>query len=296
MDSGTILFLLFECALLAVGCVAIVFRCAKFLINRKKTSPAPLRPRNAWEPRRRDFFVFLGTIFCVLIIVPVIGCKVASTFYPEIDCAQEPLYYIGFSQAIALAGTLLLLKFYKSAFPPRFDLPASENVPAKQSRAGAWLSLYRQENVWKLFCMALAATFFAGMLSTIVPKIVPALESYWEKNQILVENLHALKDGSVLFFAVPAIVIFTPIIEELFFRAGIYRFFKGKMSSMPAAILTGIIFAALHDSFAGFLPLIALNCALCYAYERTGTLAVPIVIHALFNANSLLAIACDVEM
>jgi membrane protease YdiL (CAAX protease family) len=52
-----------------------------------------------------------------------------------------------------------------------------------------------------------------------------------------------------------------------------------------AVVITSVIFAVVHPLW--MAPLIfVLSICLGYAYERTGNLWVPIVMHALFNTSS----------
>jgi membrane protease YdiL (CAAX protease family) len=58
-----------------------------------------------------------------------------------------------------------------------------------------------------------------------------------------------------------------------------------------AILLTSILFALVHNAGASSLwmlpPLFLLSVCIGYAYERTGTLWVPIFTHAAFNGLSL---------
>ncbi|MBN2068610.1 MAG: CPBP family intramembrane metalloprotease [Opitutales bacterium] len=85
-------------------------------------------------------------------------------------------------------------------------------------------------------------------------------------------------------------VVVAPAVEEIVFRAGIYRFLKGKSDRSTAMIISAAIFALIHFNALGFPVLLALGVVLCLAYERTGDIRVPMVIHAVFNLNSVVLI------
>ncbi|MDR0727474.1 MAG: CPBP family intramembrane metalloprotease [Puniceicoccales bacterium] len=104
------------------------------------------------------------------------------------------------------------------------------------------------------------------------------------------ELLLLLEDSPPLAWAIPVIftaVVIAPACEELLFRGGIYRFLKGKISPIPASLLTGSIFALLHWNWNAFLPLFFLSVFLTHLYEREGSLHAPIIVHGLLNANSI---------
>ena len=54
--------------------------------------------------------------------------------------------------------------------------------------------------------------------------------------------------------------------------------------------LACLLFAATHGSLSAFGGLFTLAVCLNIAYERTGSLLVPIVVHAMFNLTSLLVL------
>lgn len=90
----------------------------------------------------------------------------------------------------------------------------------------------------------------------------------------------------VILFIVIAVFL-APIVEEIVFRYWIYRYFKGKVNVMLASVVTGIVFASMHNNFVAFVPLFVLSICLCRAYERYGDIRSPMIIHGLFNAMNI---------
>lgn len=84
--------------------------------------------------------------------------------------------------------------------------------------------------------------------------------------------------------------VLAPINEELFFRRGLYHYFRQRFGQLPALLLSAGFFGLLHLNLAGFLPLAALGVILALAYERTGDIRVPIVVHGLFNLNTIVVL------
>jgi len=92
---------------------------------------------------------------------------------------------------------------------------------------------------------------------------------------------------SKLLIGLSAVVI-APIVEEFIFRGYLYPVLKKYTQKYYAAIVTSILFAIVHFHLPTLVPLALLGIALCFVYERSGTLWAPICVHALFNATSLL--------
>lgn len=283
--TSEILFGFFTLILLIAGGRFLVSE----ILNCRHAGGLPAGKTVPWRAGRSEVLLFAGVFVIALILLPGLGASLAKFVFPDVDLANNPVYIVGFSQPIALAFLWAICAVGKTGRLGVLTIADDWNAAdAKPMRA--CLSLKKRGNVWQFFCLMLLAVTLSALLSQCVPLVFPQLKEAWAQNQMLVDNLLSLEDSRILFWAVPAIAVFTPIFEEILFRAGIYRLLKNKMPAVPAAILTGICFAIMHDSWAGILPLAVLSCVLCYAYERTGKLAVPIIMHGLFNLNTLVAL------
>ncbi len=85
-------------------------------------------------------------------------------------------------------------------------------------------------------------------------------------------------------------VIVAPACEEFLFRGFFYGVWKRYLGPLGAGLIACLLFAALHTSISAFAGLFLLAACLNIAYERTGSLLVPICMHALFNLTSLLVL------
>jgi membrane protease YdiL (CAAX protease family) len=83
-------------------------------------------------------------------------------------------------------------------------------------------------------------------------------------------------------------VIIQPACEEFLFRGFFYGVWKRYLGAVPSGFLSCLLFAAFHTSLTALAGLFVLAVCLNLAYERTGSLLVPIGMHALFNFVSLL--------
>ncbi len=105
--------------------------------------------------------------------------------------------------------------------------------------------------------------------------------------QIAVTAISHQTDPGLLLLIIGFAVVLAPINEELLFRAGIYRFLKGKFPVAAALAATSILFALAHVNLLQFLPLFTLGWLLARTYERSGHIGVSMVFHALFNLNTI---------
>jgi hypothetical protein len=100
------------------------------------------------------------------------------------------------------------------------------------------------------------------------------------------------QSSTILWFLLQAVFLF-PVIEELFFRGFLLTFLKNHTSIGMAIVLSAGVFAFAHLNLGAVLPLWFLGIVLGVAYEHTGSLVVPMVIHACFNLATGLSLLMD---
>jgi membrane protease YdiL (CAAX protease family) len=83
-------------------------------------------------------------------------------------------------------------------------------------------------------------------------------------------------------------VIIAPLSEEFLFRGYLYGVFKRYFGAPASATFTAALFAIFHMNLASLPSLFVLAICFTIAYETTGTLLVPMSMHALFNSTQLL--------
>lgn len=81
-----------------------------------------------------------------------------------------------------------------------------------------------------------------------------------------------------------------PVAEEIIFRGFLYPAAKRYIGPFAALVITSFLFAVLHGHVPSVPALAMLAVCLTLAYEKTGSLIVPMAMHALFNAVSVTAI------
>ena len=99
-------------------------------------------------------------------------------------------------------------------------------------------------------------------------------------------------DGSTanLALVIVLITVMAPLGEEMLFRGYFFGALRNWRGYMPAAVITGLLFGAIHigSSPIGFtVPLAFFGFCLCLLYQRTGSLYPCIGLHALNNSVAL---------
>lgn len=85
-------------------------------------------------------------------------------------------------------------------------------------------------------------------------------------------------------------VLVAPVTEECFFRGFVYNILKRWNGRGLATVVSAFLFASVHGSLMQMIPLTIFGIVQCFAYEKSRSLWLPIVIHTVFNACSCLLI------
>jgi len=85
-------------------------------------------------------------------------------------------------------------------------------------------------------------------------------------------------------------VVVAPVAEEMIFRGYLYPVGKKYFGAFASMASTSLLFAVLHGHMGSIPALFTLSMCLGLAYEKSGTLLVPMIMHAVFNAVSVTAI------
>ncbi len=96
------------------------------------------------------------------------------------------------------------------------------------------------------------------------------------------EGIQDLSSG-YLALVIVVVVVLAPIFEELFFRGLFYPALRRRIGPTWAIILNGAVFGVIHFQPLFMLSLILVGIVLAYLYEKTDSLAAPIIAHSLYN-------------
>lgn len=113
------------------------------------------------------------------------------------------------------------------------------------------------------------------------------------KDKVL-ESLGTDEGSTLLVLSAALTCVVAPIGEEFLFRGYIFTALRGWRGTIPAALLTGLLFGGVHVGSAplgDLLPLAALGFGLCLLYRHTGSLYPGIVSHCLNNCIAFVGLA-----
>ena len=121
----------------------------------------------------------------------------------------------------------------------------------------------------------------------LTQRFAPAYELSTHRVLQVIHEEHVRVWVPIVLWAGSAMV--TPVAEEFFFRGVVQGAIRNAVGrSGPAIFIGGGVFAMAHMDQPHVIPTMwVLGIVLGYAYERTGSLLAPIVIHALFNVKTL---------
>jgi membrane protease YdiL (CAAX protease family) len=209
----------------------------------------------------------LATFLSCFFLLPVL---VASPSHPpqihDRDLVNNALLTLG--MLIAVAGFLRLRGFHVSLLAGFSEIGFFRTIVT-----GALLIL--------------AAYPLIFLADFITQRLVPSAP----RKQEIVE----LFNGSITLEQRVIIIVLAisvaPLVEEFIFRFFIYGVVKRYVGRVAGIAVSALLFAAVHAHLPSFAPLFVLGSCLAIAYEWSGSILVPMTMHALFNAFTLTALA-----
>jgi membrane protease YdiL (CAAX protease family) len=103
----------------------------------------------------------------------------------------------------------------------------------------------------------------------------------------LLEKLGADESTALLLLSALLTCVVAPICEEFLFRGYMFTALRNWKGTLPAAVITGLVFGGVHVGSApalDLIPLAALGFGLCLLYRYTGSLYPSIVAHSINNS------------
>jgi len=239
-----------------------------FLFQRRTE---PLRFLTQSEIRERPFTLYhaLQVVLVTLMgAVPVLFQKTDAPTTPEIMIILGPVLYA----LMSLLIVAFCLASSKTTFRAAFT---SKSYTAKQALA-------------KGLFYGLAVIPPVVLLSNVISTVTEAL-GYTTRSQNVFDWLNdgSVSNGTRVFMMLAAVLI-APVAEEALFRGILLPSLLKFRSLTWAALASSFYFALVHLHAPSLFPLIGLGLAFSAAYAKTGSLLTPIIMHALFNATSLL--------
>lgn len=267
-NSSLILFFINAYGLLIIigGLTALVFQLRGDFVE-KSDNPLP-----AWQLSMSDAIVLaLGIVVCVLTLVLVLGNLLVGI--------DDNVWRLGIYALCWQLGLLAIILTAMWRLPRLFTFRLS---PVRLGFAKTLRSAIAQFFAAMLL-LALVTLLWRGILKLLQDS---GFGYYLQEQELVRMFSRDLPLGLIVLMLLTAVVI-APVTEELLFRGLIYRFLKSRLSARMAMVISSVAFGAVHGNMLAFIPLTFLAMILTRSYERSGSLKVPILIHAFFNANTL---------
>lgn len=232
---------------------------------------------------RRDFDdglskggrIFLWVYLFVHAVALPLGLNLLIQVLPEIAPSTAYINFIYYA-----FGAVLIFVVIRRAFRTGFDVLCDRPLTVTYA-------------VLLGYMLIMALTYLASLAVLIFPEELKNVDNL---NNDSIMNMADSQYGITAAMA----VFLAPLVEEPLFRAGVFGSVR-KRSRVWAYVLSVGLFALYHVwqyavAFADPLYLlmaieyIPAGVALCWAYERTGSIWSPVFLHGLVNAMSLLAL------
>lgn len=234
-------------------------------------------------------FVFCGSI-CASAISLIIGVALTPSGENISDFLATALSSVKFLWASQLATQICL-----------FLIPTLLCAGLFHPNAGKFLKTNKIPQL-KLLLAAIISIFtiqpiisFTSYYNSLMklPESMAGIErwmqSYEQESQAVIEQMLLQPSISALLINLFIIAVMAGIVEEFLFRGALQQIFNRITSNYHVAIwISAFIFSAIHMQFYGFIPRMLLGALLGYTFVWSGNLWVPVIIHTLNNAMSVL--------
>jgi len=234
------------------------------------------------------FFLLISTMAAMLLLMPSMGTGIIQELAQPDLSDSRMVNSLKVMQAVNMAGGLLL--------------PALVYVFLTERKPMSYLRLTTSPGIIIFLASGLlifVSQPFIGFTNDLnarltLPGAFSGLET-WMRNtedqaQSITEAFLATTSWSGFLFNTLLIALLPAIAEEILFRGALARLFMEWTGSIHwAAILSAIIFSAIHLQFYGFLPRFLLGLSFAYLFFSTGSLWIPILAHFINNFMAVLA-------
>lgn len=150
----------------------------------------------------------------------------------------------------------------------------------------SWEKLgFRKFDVKKGLQLALAVTAIGIGISTGYEALLEKLG--WSTSSDNIYSTITPNNIGIAFFAITAAVV-APLAEETFFRGFLLQGIGKRLKFAWAAIISAAIFAIVHLSPSGLVPIFILGMMLAWLYNKTQSIWPCIIVHAVYNSIALI--------
>lgn len=195
--------------------------------------------------------------------------------FPDLPIAQQKFYgFLISSVSLQVVGLILIHLFLR-----QHELAWTEFLGLKQPGLGRAVAL-------AVAVVAVALPLTVG-LNKVCEVLLTQLAGKVETQPTMKILEISVSLPQRLYFGFTAIVL-APLLEEILFRAILYRGIKQYGHPRLALFVSALLFAAIHLSLLTFVPLTVLAIILALLYDKADNLMAPIAAHSLFNAANFI--------
>lgn len=221
--------------------------------------------------------------------------------WPALWSARDALLTLAvLGQLLLLQTSLVAMTRGGAGFPfgaalalalfPSFATAATVVLSARSRGLSASQLGFVRPRSWRPIVIAWLVAVFAGPLTHWSSSLWAASGSTSQPFEAFAAAMPAQRLGYTALLAI-VLGMLVPLVEEVIFRGVIHRSLRTRWPLFPAAILSGLVFAAVHLDVAHVAPLFMVGFILAWSYERSGSLWGAIIPHGGLNALTVLVIA-----
>jgi len=239
--------------------------------------PGPLPQTQTWAKPDAIFAIILALIVAVL-MGP--GISAAVRVEPQPESAEKisltpELWLVQILFQFGFVGLILLyLRARRLSIRSIFGLQG----------LSFWKSV-RTALLWLIPAYIVIVT----VTSVALPRL-EQLTGIEMKQQMLVERSKEVTDSTSRALMFVTLCIGAPLLEEVIFRGVLYSVAAKFLHPVYANVATSVFFGVIHNNLLSLIPLTLLGIAFAAAFQRTRSLAVPVLMHSIFNGVMFVAL------
>lgn len=208
--------------------------------------------------------IALVAVFAVALVGAAMIGAVATLFGASFDSPPPAVNILAtvFQDAAFVGVALVFARMTERVVPEHFGIRRTALWPAVRWSALVVVAFYLTSGLW------------ASLINITEPDKLP-------------DSLGVDRSTVALVAACVLVTVIAPIAEEFFFRGFFFTALWTWCGPLLAAVLTGIVFGAIHAGSADvefLVPLAVLGFLLCVLRWRTGSLLPCMAVHALNNS------------
>lgn len=174
----------------------------------------------------------------------------------------------------------LFINRYTAAFVPLLSLVAVVYLLRREMAAADWNAVLKNKANYRWTWFVLKYGIIAHAANTVLMSLLLG----GQNPEVRMDDL--LGEYLIMPFVV---IVVAPMIEEIVYRKILFSFFEKKTGFWIGAVVSSALFALGHLDLTRLPVYFAVGLLLCFAYKKSGTIAVPIFAHMALNLLSIIA-------